>query len=251
MSYTLPIIGLLYLCGFSTPAHSQWYIRYKDKLPANTTANSATIARLETLLPHYRHNHGIRLHFTFPSHKQAKQRWQALTARLPALATLHYQIYNNPDTDNLRIDLVQEAPPTCPARLIVKDPALPVKKTGLTVDGTATLALSAQGSLRIWRQNTPAYIALVYDPNTKHYTNLHARSNIAIDLKDDGTALLLGLQRLHDKDGRQAEEQLRQRLKKSAEASKAMSLSPVPVEIISIKTEEKTEEWCVITLYRM
>lgn len=251
MPQILPTIGLICLYGFIAPAYSHWHIHYDGKFLVNTTANNITIARLEALLPHYRHNRGIRLRFTFPNHKQVEQRWQVLTARLPALISLDYYIYNNPDTDVLRIDLVQEAPPTCPAHLIIKDPELPIKKAGLTVDGTITLALSAQGSVRIRQQNAPTYIALAYDSSTKQYIDLRGRSDIASDLQADGTTLFVGLQRLYGKDGAQAKEQLRQRLKKSAEASKAMSLSPVPAEIISTKMDEKTKEWCIIKLYRL
>ena len=88
MTHTLPTVGLLCLYGLSAPAVSQWHIRYDGDVPAPTAENRATIARLDILLPHYRHNRSIRLHFDFHNRdrQQAEIRWQALKRQLPALA---------------------------------------------------------------------------------------------------------------------------------------------------------------------
>ncbi|WP_298046115.1 hypothetical protein [uncultured Cardiobacterium sp.] len=252
MTHTLLTVGLLCLYGLSAPAVSQWHIRYDGDVPAPTAENRATIARLDILLPHYRHNRSIRLHFDFHNRdrQQAEIRWQALKRQLPALAGLDYRVYNRPDPDILHIELFQEAAAGCPARLTVKDPALPLGKGGFTVDGMSTLSLSARGTIRIRRQDTP-YIALAYDPEEQSYTELQERLDTAFTPLAVREHLLIGLQRLHDKNSKQAEEQLRRRLQKSAEAGKAMSLSPVPAETVPTKTEEDTKEWCIIKIYRL
>ena len=222
------MIRALLLCiglALSGAGRAQWQLEFDGPDLVDNAANAAILQRLRAILPFYKNNPYIGLRFAFHSDEHQQERWQALTKKLPALASLDrrrssVEVFKQPRPEWLDISLMPLASGHCPTTLTIQDEALPLPVEGLRLTAPARLALSPNGTVSIAAAGAPLLLGLrdgqkLTPPLGQLFAPLAGAKRFRLGVQNPG------------KNRQQAEAQLLEQLQSPAD-DKGLSFGPVP-----------------------